>query len=106
MTQLSLAELLSWALAQLGQIAGRPDNPFLRLPPPEYRRGIDFYSGTGLARALARAGGKFLVAHGRLPDLADPRDWNEKLICAKFFMPIGSARFADKCRTGEFIPPE
>jgi hypothetical protein len=68
-------------------------------------RGIDHYRPDELARAMARALGRFHGQHGRWPALARPVTFNDKLHCAKFFMPLAIPTLADKCRVGTAIPP-
>ncbi|MCC6756760.1 MAG: hypothetical protein IT474_02190 [Arenimonas sp.] len=92
------------AAAQLARIMAQPDSPFRRLPRPGFRRGIDFYTGRGLLAALANALQAYRAKLGAFPDLAEPRDYNEKILWFKFFGELKVPEAGDKLATARFIP--
>lgn len=73
--------------------------------PPGSLRGIDYYDDHTLSLAMARSLARFFSCHGRWPALAPPVSYNDKLYCAKFFMPMPMPSLADKRHVAEVIPP-
>lgn len=89
----------------LGYMLGRAADLRRRPAPAGTLRGIDHYPSDELALAMTRALARFYRRHGRWPALAPPMSFNDKLHCAKFFMPMDMPTLADKCRVGTVIPP-
>ncbi len=90
---------------RLGYMLERAADLRRRPAPAGTLRGIDHYPPDALAAAMTRALARFYRQHGRWPALAPPVSFNDKLHCAKFFMPMAVPTLADKCRVGAVIPP-
>jgi len=94
------------ATAQLDAIRNRPDSPFRSPCRTGYMRGIDFYSEPDLIRILTLCMAKYRTVHGVLPDLTDPRGFNEKILWVKFFAEIKIPESGNKLLTSTFIPDD
>ncbi|BBK36518.1 hypothetical protein STAQ_15960 [Allostella sp. ATCC 35155] len=92
------------AAAAIQGLAQTLNAPFHRRPPPGFLRGIDFYSGFDLLHAMANGMEKFHAAHGRYPDLLDPRSYPEKVFWRKFLALTKVPESGDKLAHGHFIP--
>jgi hypothetical protein len=95
---------LQLASEALAAILARPDGPFRRAAPPGTVRGIDFYRASRLLPALANALAQYERHHGRLPNLARPAAMTEKLLWAKFFVPVPVPSPGDKLAVGGYVP--
>ncbi|WP_374445796.1 hypothetical protein [Stella sp.] len=80
------------------------NSPFHRRPPPGFLRGIDFYSGFDLLHAMANGMHGFHAAHGRYPDLLEPRTYPDKVFWRKFLSLTKVPESGDKLNHGHFIP--
>lgn len=71
-----------------------------------WKRGIDFYTPDDAASAVETAVLNYLVVHGRLPDLVNPRGFNEKVVRSNFFRFMKVPESGNRLLTHRFIPPE
>jgi hypothetical protein len=92
--------------SQINAIRNRPDSPFRKPCRAGYMRGIDFYSEPDLIRILTLYMAKYRKVHGVLPDLTNPRGFNEKILWMKFFGDIKIPESGNKLLTSTFIPDD
>ena len=92
--------------AQLARLIAAADSPFLVPPPAGYKRGIDFYTASSLVRVMATAATLFRKAHGRWPDILDPRNLSDKIFWSQFFRPLKVPEAGNKLMTGHFLTDE
>lgn len=69
-----------------------------------WQRGRDFYSPTQLPRVLTRVFAHFRGAHGRYPNVLDPRGFNEWVVRSSFLRPLKVPESGNKLLTSAFIP--
>jgi hypothetical protein len=72
-------------------------------PPPGTMRGVDFYSGMDLVRALIIGAHQFRAKHGYFPSLTRPKCFSEHIFLRKFFAPIRMPSLADKLAAYEYV---
>src|SRR5262245_42173904 len=92
------------AKSQISAIKHLPQSPFKRIARPGFMRGIDFYSSTELISSIALTMEKFRSAHGLLPNLLEPKGFNEKIVWSKFFAEMKIPESGNKLLTSKFIP--
>jgi TupA-like ATPgrasp len=95
---------LDIAASQLASILARSDTPFVNLPPPGSKRGIDVYRARDLVSAVARSIELYVGVHARLPNLVYPASLSEKLLWSKFFTPIPFPAAGDKLVAATYLP--
>ncbi|MDZ7661084.1 ATP-grasp fold amidoligase family protein [Thiohalophilus sp.] len=91
---------------QIEAIKKLPDSPFKKNPPNGYCRGIDFYEESDLRRILTLAMVKYYKKLGQIPDLINPKYFNEKILWLKFFSEIKIPESGNKLLTSHFIPED
>ncbi len=101
-------ELLSEdALDLLSEIVDKKPSLVLSPMRPGYIRGIDFYRSSLFVPAFTEGLERFVGAHGRLPDLVEPKACIDHFFAMKYFghIPMPPSP-VDKLETHEFIPKE
>ena len=86
------------------ELEAMPESPFKRTPRAGHLRGIDFYDRSQLTRAIALSMANYKATHGTLPNLLEPRRFNEKIVWSKFFREFRVPASGNKLLTSEFIP--
>jgi hypothetical protein len=104
--KVNMQELITAVELQIGNVMLQRRSPFL-LPPREgYKRGVEFYTASNLTRAMLNAFFSYRKAHGRFPNLTEPRTFSEKMVWSKFFASMKVPESGNKLLTSYFIPDE
>lgn len=94
------------AKGQIALVKSLSDSPFKKRPREGFMRGIDYYNGNELTAAVAVSMEVFRSAHGVLPNLIEPKGFNEKIVWSKFFTEMKIPESGNKLLTSKFIPQD